>query len=248
MSASASAWPSFLSSLLGLAVPSRCIACERPRRDAGGGGVCAACWNALPRASESCPRCALPGASGECADCRRDPPPVERAAAAGVYAGPLARIVVAYKFRGFDTLAAPAARAIAAALAREGLPAPDALVPVPSTRRRNRERGYDPALLLARSLARFARRPVRRLVKRVRETAPQSRLSAAERRFNLEGAFAARPGAAGRHLLLVDDVATTGATAFASARALREAGAARVDLAVLARTPQPEDFRDPEIS
>jgi ComF family protein len=238
---------SVLAPFLDLVVPSRCPACDRPRRDAGGGGVCADCWATLPRAAASCPRCALPGSAGACADCRHEEPPLERSVAAGVYAGPLARIVIAFKFRGLDTLAAPAARVMAAALARESLETPDAIVPVPSTPRRNRERGYDPALLLARALAHHLGRPVRRLLRRLRDDVAQSRLCATERRINVQGAFAAR-AAHGRHLLLVDDVATTGATAFAAARALRGAGAARVDLVLLARTPEPEDFRHPEIT
>lgn len=246
MTAAAPAIGPLFSALLDLVVPSKCIACGRPRGDAGGGGACAACWSSLPRAPESCPRCALPDSHGVCADCRREPPPIDAAASAGTYAGPLARIVIAFKFHGFDTLAAPAARAMAGAHAAAGLPDAHAIVPVPSTSRRNRERGYDPALLLARALSRRTGRSVRCLLRRVRDNAPQSRLSAVERRTNLVGAFEALPSP-GATLLLVDDVATTGATAFAAARALRGAGASRVDLLVLARTPQPEDFRHPEI-
>lgn len=214
----------------------------------GGGGACGRCWETLPRSGSSCPTCALPGVDGRCADCRREAPPVTRAAAAGTYAGALARIVVAYKFHGFDTLASPAARTMAAAVAREELPAPECLVPIPSTRRRNRERGYDPALLLARALGRRTGWPVHSLLNRVRDDAPQSRLAAAARRSNLVGAFAASPSAVGRRTLLVDDVSTTGATAFEAARTLLLAGAARVDLVVLARTPEPEAFHHPEIS
>ncbi|MBK9089030.1 MAG: ComF family protein [Holophagales bacterium] len=119
-------------------------------------------------------------------------------------------------------------------------PASGAVVPVPSTTRRNRDRGYDPGGLLAEEVARQLGRPLRALLSRVREAPPQSALPAAERRRNVHGAFRSSPSARGAHLLLVDDVMTTGATAFEAARTLRAAGAAHVDLLVLARTPETE--------
>lgn len=115
---------------------------------------------------------------------------------------------------------------------------PDAVVPVPSTARRNRERGYDPGALLAEEVARRLRRPLRALVSRRRESPPQSTVPAAERRANVRGAFSASRAARDLRLLLVDDVMTTGATVFEAARALRAAGAVDVDLLVLARTPE----------
>jgi ComF family protein len=117
---------------------------------------------------------------------------------------------------------------------------PAAIVPIPSTARRNRDRGYDPGALLAEEVARQLGRPLRALLSRVREAPPQSALPAAERRRNVHGVFTSSPSARGAHLLLVDDVMTTGATAFEAARTLRAAGATRVDLLVLARTPEAE--------
>jgi predicted amidophosphoribosyltransferase len=112
---------------------------------------------------------------------------------------------------------------------------------VPSTRRRNRARGYDPAALLAESAARQFGLPARGLLARTRETTPQFELPAARRRANVDGAFAACASARGRVVVLVDDVATTGATLFSAARALAEAGAAEIRGLVLARTPEPEN-------
>lgn len=164
---------------------------------------------------------------------------MSRASAFGLYAGGLRTLHHAFKFSGWDLLAAPLGRRLAA-LARSTAIASGAfaLVPVPSTRRRNRERGYDPAVLLADETARLLGAPCRALLTRTRETAPQSALSAPERRRNVEGAFAGSPRARGRVLVLVDDVVTTGATLFAAARALRAAGAADVRALVLARTPE----------
>jgi ComF family protein len=141
------------------------------------------------------------------------------------------------KFRGHDILASPAGARMAASARCLG-PLHDAVVPVPSTARRNRDRGYDPGRLLAEEVARRLRVPFRPVLSRVREAAPQSSVPAAERRRNVEGAFRAAPSTRGRRLLLVDDVLTTGATAFEAAGTLLAAGASAVDLLVLARTPE----------
>jgi predicted amidophosphoribosyltransferase len=118
---------------------------------------------------------------------------------------------------------------------------------VPSTRARNRERGYDPGPLLGLEAARHLGLPFRQLLLRARSGGggrgsgqpPQSSLPAGERRRNVAGAFTALPRVRGLSLLLVDDVMTTGATAFEAAATLRSAGAASVRLLVLARTPLP---------
>ncbi len=132
---------------------------------------------------------------------------------------------------------------------------PHAVIPLPLHRRRLRQRGYDQALELARPLARALALPLRTdLLQRVRETAPQSRLDAPARRKNLRGAFVATSAAASpvwrgnaasaksalpplSHVVLIDDVMTTGATLHAAAAALRRAGIARVDAWVCARVP-----------
>ncbi len=158
------------------------------------------------------------------------------------------RLVHAFKFGGWDILAAPAGRRLAQTARRDGLAGEvDAIVPVVSTRGRNRERGFDPAVLLARETAFRLSLPVRPLLRRVRDTAPQSGLPKDRREENIAGVFASRP-AAGLKLLLLDDVMTTGATAAAAARALRQAGAKSVRLLVLARTPGPAETDPREVS
>jgi ComF family protein len=222
-------------------VPSRCAGCGSPRLDIGGGGFCAACWQGFPRfePDATCPRCSLPTGGATCRLCLAVPPPVARTVAFGPYEGGLRRLVHALKFEGHDIVAAPAASRLAGTVRRAGIGTVDAVVPVPSTRRRNRERGYDPAALIAGELARRLSLPLVPALRRVVETPPQSSLTAAGRRANVAGAFRGRPSAAGRSLLLVDDVLTTGATAFAAAEALADAGALRISVAVVARTPEP---------
>jgi ComF family protein len=237
----------FVSRLLDAVVPSSCLVCEEPRRGTGGGGVCARCWHGLPRLDgDACPLCAVPGPHGRCGECRSEPPRVGGAAAFARYEAGTVALVAAYKFHGFDTLAEPMGRRMAETAKDRGLADVDAVVPVPSTRSRNRERGYDPAVLLARSVARSLHRPVESLLRRTRETVAQSRLAAAGRRANVRGAFAARVRARQRTLLLVDDVVTTGATVRAAAEALAAAGATSVRVVSFARTPEPEDVRHPE--
>lgn len=111
---------------------------------------------------------------------------------------------------------------------------PQALVPVSLHRQRLRQRGYDQALELARPLARALALPCLPVLQRRRATLPQSELHASARARNLRGAFAVI-GEVPAHLVLIDDVMTTGATLYAAARALRRAGAERVDAWVCAR-------------
>ncbi|EXF43570.1 phosphoribosyl transferase [Pseudomonas sp. BAY1663] len=126
----------------------------------------------------------------------------------------------------------------------DGLPRPDALLPVPLARRRLRQRGFNQARMLADWLGRGLAIPVEAdTLQRLVDTPPQQQLDAATRRRNLRQAFAlsATARVEDRHLALVDDVLTTGATAEALARLLKRAGAARVDVYCLARTPKPGD-------
>jgi ComF family protein len=149
----------------------------------------------------------------------------------------LARVVQHLKYRGARSLAAPLAELLAA---RYPFPADALLAAVPLHPARLRARGYNQALLLARGLAR--RRGLvlaPRLLARVRPTAEHAHLDAAARHRNVRDAFRVRSGAmlAGRTVVLIDDVLTTGATADACARALRAAGAAPVHVFTVGRTP-----------
>lgn len=171
-----------------------------------------------------------------CGRCQRQPPPWHGVWAPFRYAWPLDRLEARFKFAG--DLAA--GRALAEAWLDCAAPArPQALLPVPLHRRRLRARGYNQARELARTLASGLDIPcAERLLLRTRATRAQTDLGARERRRNVRGAFAVRPGARlPTHVALVDDVCTTGATLAECARTLRRGGVERVDVWVLARAP-----------
>lgn len=219
--------------------PTRCLVCG----EAGGEAwdLCPACADALPWQGHACRRCALPLPAGDpgavCGACLSAPPPLQEVHAACLYAAPVDHLLPRFKFH--EDLAAGRLLAQLMADAFDGLPKPDALVPVPLHVARLRRRGYDQALELAKPLAQALRIPLRDdLLRRVRATAAQSERDAAARRRNVRGAFASGSGATlPRHVVLVDDVMTTGATLHAAAQALRQAGVGRVDAWVCARVP-----------
>lgn len=229
----------FARGLLELALPASCAACaaltdeERP--------LCDHCAATLEPIDRACPRCALPriAVSAPCLPCGAAPPPWQHAHAPFVFGGELAVAVRRWKLGRRAEQTAALGRLLAPSLAQLD-PSVEALVPVPLHPKRLRARGFNQASLLARAARRSAGAgpPIEELLDRIRDTAPQASLDdPAARRRNVRGAFAVAPRAAvaGRHLALLDDVLTTGATAAACARALKAAGAARVDVLTLAR-------------
>jgi len=176
------------------------------------------------------------GPSGPCATCATHPPPYDYARSAAVYEGALREALHAFKFSGRRALAGPLGD-LATEQCLASLPdGIEAVIPVPLARERERERGFNQAMLLARRIGRRLEVPTRpHWLARVRATRPQSDLSAADRRANVRGAFHASPRVAGRHVLVVDDILTTGATLDACARALRDAEARCVGVLTVAR-------------
>lgn len=186
----------------------------------------------------------LAAAAPLCGECLRDPPPFERCHCAFGYAFPWDRLIVRFKFGGEVELAAVLSTLLRQALDDQAAARPEAIVPVPLSRQRLAERGYNQAWEIARGLRRqigIVALPT--LLLRPRDGVHQVDLPLARRRANLRRAFAVDAGAAhwlrGRHVALVDDVMTSGATLREAATTLLEAGAARVDAWVLARTPPP---------
>jgi ComF family protein len=169
-----------------------------------------------------------------CGDCLRQPPPLDGVIATFTYGWPVDGLLRNFKFH--QDLAAGRLLAGLMTTTCSTQPRPQALVPVALHRQRLRQRGYDQALELARPLADTLQLPCLPVLQRQRATRPQSELDAAQRRGNLRGAFAVSTTVPA-HVALVDDVMTTGATLHAAARALRRAGAQRVDAWICARVP-----------
>jgi ComF family protein len=236
--------------VLAVLLAPHCLTCGAPLEAPLAGPVCPACWRAVvPIPPPLCVVCgdALPTwrtldlTTCCCARCRRQPPALARARAAGAYEGVLRQVIHGLKYEGRRTLAAPLGEMMRAR-GSEVLAGADLAVPVPLHWRRQHARGFNQAEDLARHLG----LPVVRAVRRMRPTAPQSGLSATDRRRNLRGAFAPPrrgwlrhrrhdPGIRGACVVIVDDVSTTGATLEACARVLRDGGAREVRALTAAR-------------
>lgn len=233
--------------LLELLLPTGCIACGTwiPAQDRRG-LLCAGCRSRLPSAPwPRCPRCHHPRGTGRlesdhCHACRDWPGALTRARHAVLLAPPADVLVHALKYEGFRELAPEMGRAMARALSGERLGQGAVfVVPVPTTAARLRARGYNQAGLLAEAVGAALERPVLEALTRTRGGATQVSLHPSQRRANVKSAFAARRELSdrlkGSHVLLVDDVLTTGSTACAAASELVGEGASEVTLVTYAR-------------
>jgi ComF family protein len=228
--------------LLDFALPPRCPGCGsitgEPHR------FCLDCWDSLAFLTEPCcSRCGLPfaypGSSAAiCGRCLADPPPFDRLRAAVAYGEVSRHVALKLKYSGRPGLAETLAHFMVRHVSAERCD--PLLVPVPLHRWRIWKRGYNQAALIASALSRrTAIRAELDLLKRNRATPPLRGLGRRERALAVRGAFEvpkrAKERLAGRRILLVDDVYTSGATAAACARALKRAGAVSVDVLCWAR-------------
>lgn len=209
-----------------------CVLCGA---GADGGLLCAPCHYELPRhATPACPVCAGPSDGHVCGNCLKQPPAYERCLAALRYAFPADRLVQALKY-GQRLALAP----LLADVLRETVhtaPRPDVLLPLPLHPDRARERGFNQTTELAKPLARALRLPLDTTsLARTRNTAPQASLPLDDRQRNVKGAFTCAGSFAGKHVALLDDVMTSGATLNEAAKTLKRAGAAEVSLWIVAR-------------
>jgi ComF family protein len=246
-SARAFAFAAFAKRAFQLALPNQCALCGNVSQQL----LCAGCdeqyWNE-PRFR--CATCAMPLAPSylrrhrddtraHCAECLENPPAFNDTLAIADYRAPLDTLAVELKFRVRLAAGAEFARHLHAIFEDSGLPTPDVIAPVPLSRKRLVERGYNQAWEIARPLAKRLCVPADpMLVARTVHTAQQSRLDADTRRRNVASAFVVAGDVRGKHVGVVDDVMTSGATLDALARTLKLAGARRVTNFVALHTPK----------
>ena len=216
-------------------MPQRCAFCGLPSESP----VCAGCHDDLPWLAECCPICALalpPGtpAGTLCADCQARPPPFDAAWAPLAYAFPVDAAIAALKFQR-KRFYLPALAGVLADATGRLPPGIDAVLPVPLHRWRRARRGFNQSRELSRPVAAKLGVPLVDNVRRVAATPYQSGSSAAERRRNVRAAFRVVGKIEHRHVLIVDDVITTGSTCSELAKTLKRRGAATVSVLALAR-------------
>ena len=227
---------------LDIALPTLCVSCREP---VDGEGVCAACWAKLSFIAQPfCPRLGIPfvydpGPELLSMEAIANPPAYQRARAAVRYDDVARTLVHSLKYQDRTDLAPAMGRWMARA-GQELLADADVLVPVPLHWRRGWSRRYNQSGALARVISRQSGvKLASEALRRIRPTQQQIGLSRAQRAANVQGAFKVAPERnaeiAGRRVVLIDDVLTSGATTDACARALLRAKAAQVDVLVFAR-------------
>jgi len=234
-----------LAGILNVLFPANCPACGNSSGDYEIYPFCDSCWHEIRLYSgPTCGICGLPLVSEHsitCGECLKSPPDFARLRSFGLYEGGLKKAVHQLKFRKGRHLARPLARLVVEACLPDILPRADTVVPVPLHHSRLLEREYNQSALLAREIAELAgmRLELNGLVKS-RKTIPQVGLPRKLRLANLRGAFNVTCGHRfdGCHVLLVDDVCTTGATLRECASVVAEAGAESVNAVTLARSSQ----------
>ena len=221
-------------------LPSQCAVCRAwPSQP-----LCEACVARFAQPLPRCRRCALPVSAGveQCGACIKAPPPLDACLAAVTYAYPWSGLISSYKFHSATGWAQTLATLLRSTpWVEPALEQARWVLPLPLSRERLLQRGFNQALLLARELA--AEKTRADMLLRIRDTPAQSQLDRAQRLRNVQGAFAVEPALAaslqGQRVLLVDDVMTSGASLHAAATVLRQAGAAHITALVVARTDAP---------
>ena len=232
---------------LNLIYPEECFICSSPVARRQDCGLCDDCWRKvlnLRIAGARCPSCGVPlpgfadGSENLCLECIRRPPPYSGARSFGYYSTEMRQVIHELKFEGRRPLAKLLAPLMAEVFyeswRRDDF---DFITSVPLHPARRRERGFNQAELLSRALARIAGLPELRTLRRAMATQTQVGLSDAQRLENVRNAFRCTNigRVAGKRILLIDDVMTTGATVASAAGALINAGAEKVSVLTVAR-------------
>jgi len=196
--------------------------------------LCPACHASLPHIVHACPRCAAQSTGHVCGECLKHPPAFDRTRAALEYAFPTDKLIQALKYGGQLALAKLFGELLAVALADQTRP--ELILPMPLHPTRLKMRGFNQALEIAKVIAKRFDIPLAPgLAQRVVDTTPQASLPIDARHKNIKGAFACDMDLRGQRIAVVDDVMTSGATLNELAKILKRAGAAQVDVWVVAR-------------
>jgi len=211
-----------------------CFLCHSPSGDQL---LCAACERELPSSASACPRCARAGSgNAECGACLAAPPHYEASCAAFTYTYPVDALIQELKYGGQLALAEWFAHRLRQRIGQ--VAGVDLIVPLPLHPARLAERGFNQAAEIGKALSRACGIGMDvHLARRVRNTAPQTKLPWQERAANMRHAFSCERDLSGLSVAVIDDVMTTGATLNEFARTLKRSGAARVQNWVVARTP-----------
>ncbi len=228
-----------LNNFLNALFPESCPVCGRTAVNHRTAPICNECWESIsPYSGPFCDKCGKPlvsDASITCSDCLSDTPAFTSVRSYGLYKGTLKKALNLLKYYGIKRLSKPLSEKIRGI----SLPSVDTVIPVPLSKQKLRQRGFNQSALLAKSLAGRAdtRLSLNSLVK-IRDTAPQVGLSAKKRQENIKNAFAVnrKEIIINKNILLVDDVFTTGATIRECSQVLNRAGANEIYVITLAHS------------
>lgn len=208
-----------------------CQRCKQEPIYIGRNSVCSVCLSPISEGESRCGKCIL------------KPPKYQRLVSCVEYSGKVKTSLHRYKFRGRSDLHVPFSRLLINRLEDENVTDFDAVVPVPLSKKRYKERGYNQSALIAQDIATHFNVPcIQSALIRKKHTRPQSTLGYQYREFNVRGAFFLKNPheVHGKHVLLVDDIFTTGATVRDATRALSK-GTGKITVCTVAKTPLPTD-------
>lgn len=232
-------WLEFIQSLV---YPPACTLCGSTRELLRNMDLCRACAEDLPWISHSCRRCSLPLPATSagvdlCGSCQKRPPPFDRCLAPLRYTPPVSSLISALKYGHQLRHSRLLGHLLADEITATRAPLPEIILPVPLHAQRMRERGFNQATEIARSVSHHLGIALdRRRLRRMRPTESQTGLDRQGRQKNLRKAFEVRNDLNARHVAVLDDVVTTGSTASEITRVLKKAGVAEVSIWAVART------------
>lgn len=224
-------------------LPLSCLLCQQGVK---AGLVCPICYQDLKQIYPHCERCGLPLASqqSQCGQCISHPPIFTQLTACGLFDAPLYQLIYKLKYQQQAIYSQVLGRLLAEKInARYGAnaqaPRPQALIPVPLHSRKERQRGFNQAQLIANHCAKQLNIPCQaHWLTRVKDTASQTQLNLKQRQKNMHQAFAIKHLPVGiKRVAIIDDIVTTGATVYSLCKALRQAGVEQIEIWCICRTP-----------